>query len=68
MRQFLKILIPIAVTIFFTQPAFGYGPKGYEPSNIKKITTVKAEEEKGTMVTDVPRDRQQIFQLILRNE
>jgi hypothetical protein len=37
-------------------------------ANIKKITTVKTEEEKGVMVMGVPRDPQQIFQLILRNE
>jgi hypothetical protein len=47
MRQFLKILIPIAVTIFFTQPTFGYGPKGYEPSKHQKNHDGKSRGGKG---------------------
>ena len=47
MKQFLKILIPIAVIIFFTQSAFGYGPKGYEPSKHQKNHEGKSGGGKG---------------------
>ncbi len=69
MKQFLKILIPIAVIVFLTQPAFGYGPKGYEPSkHQKKPQKAKMGEERGNHGYGRPKGPPQIFRLISRNE